>query len=481
MHAQWSKEWRLLRPGLVAAAGLAVLPLVMPVEERSRFASNELFTFCMFLGGVLLGIETFGREFHQHTSTLWLAQPRSRAGLWWSKLATTGMAVAGVTLLNWVLLISMAPFRGFLPNVEELMRPLVGMLGGAALGLFWSVWLRQTWAAFWMSLIVPGTLMMALLSLRSLWYLREVGSSSPAPDVSAMFRYCFFLLSVLAFVLARCRFNRLEDLGPVGDDVQLKLPRFMGSLSLTGRRTEHRKRTRASSLWWKEIRLQQVNLALAAGLAVVMLLTEILRRIALGMPERFGPRDLDYIDFMWLLWGLLPLTIGLASMAEERRLGVDSWQETLPVSRARRWWIKMGTAYGLALVVGVVVPVIGMKVSYAEVGLITPYQLGLAWILMTTAGLYVSSLARNLVHAISILIPFAIGLTVALTGGVWLTRVWGPQPPDWYPGIPHDTHFKVVMLALWFVVLGWLGWKNSAPGVGMSPALRLNVSSLATT
>ena len=174
MHVQLLKEWRLLRPGLVAAIGLALLPLVLPVAPEIRDERGYFLAFGLFLGGVLLAIEAFGAEFHQRTSTLWLALPQPRAGLWRSKLAMTGLAVATAVLVHWMALVAGAPWRGGLPNLIEFVRPMVAILGGAALGLFWSVQLRQTWAAFWMSLIVPGALALLIQLLLALF--------SPMPE-----------------------------------------------------------------------------------------------------------------------------------------------------------------------------------------------------------------------------------------------------------------------------------------------------------
>jgi hypothetical protein len=244
--------------------------------------------------------------------------------LWWSKLAATGLALAGVVLLNWVLLFASAPFRGFLPNLEEIIRPAIAMLGGAALGLFWSVRLRQTWAALWMSLITPGALMMLIQLLAVLlWPAPETNLVADQPDVGGMFAFGFCLVGVLAFILARQGFQQLEDLGPVGEDVQLKAPRFVQNLLRVGARPERSTRTANSSLWWKEIRLQQVNLALAGGFALILLFLHFVRHAALSTSGRFSPKDFEFVEFLWALWSLLPLTIGLATLAEERRLGVD--------------------------------------------------------------------------------------------------------------------------------------------------------------
>jgi hypothetical protein len=480
MHAQWSKEWRLLRPGLVAAVGLAVVALVLPVDPQSRVDVSYLLTFCMFLGGVLLGIETFGREFHQQTSTLWLALPMSRAGLWRSKLAMVGLTVAGVALVHGITLLAGAPLRGFLPNFVELARPAFAIVGGAALGIFWSVLLRQNWAAFWMSLIVPGALMMLIQLLVVLfWPMPEPDQAARQPDVGGMFALGFCLVSVIAFVLARRRFDRLEDLGPVGEDVQLKAPRFLHAFLGVSARSERQTRNVNSALWWKEIRLQQVNLALAAGFAVVVVIAQLLRRMALAMSDRVSPRDLEAVDFLWALWSLLPLTIGLATVAEERRLGVDSWQATLPVSRARRWWIKIGAAYAIAFGIGVVVPVIGEMLTRADPFMNMLIFHGLAWLIMTTAGIYVSSLSRNLVHAISILVPFGVLLALALGGGVWLTEQVVPASLSWQAWLSTELHFMVMTGVMMFLALLWLAWRNSAPGWNHVAAWRNNLSVIA--
>ena len=248
----------------------------VPGDHESRGDVSMLLTLCMFLGGVLLGIETFGREFHQQTSTLWLALPMSRAGLWRAKLKMAGLAVAGVVLLNWMLLLASAPLRGFLPNLERghptggchvRRRGLGPLLVGAPasdLGGALDV-ADHAGSADDVDPVAGG----AASGPR-----RKATRSRTQPDFGGMFAFgfCRQLVSI-AFFLARQRFDQLEDLGPLGEDVQLKVPRFLANLLRVGAPSERRTRRANRSLWWKEIRLQQVNLALAAGFALVLLVT----------------------------------------------------------------------------------------------------------------------------------------------------------------------------------------------------------------
>jgi hypothetical protein len=458
-----------------------VLPLMLPVDAASREYVSYVVALCTFVGGVLLGIETFGREFHQQTSTLWLSLPMSRAGLWRSKLAMIGAAVSGVTLVQWLAMLAGAPLRGFVPNSGEMVRPALALIGGATLGVCWSLLLRQTWAAFWMALIVPGALMLLIqLPVTFLWPRTEMDTSAPERAVAALFAIGFCAVTVIAFYIARRRFEWLEDLGPVGEDVQFKAPGFLRTWLRVDARSERQAQSATRSIWWKEIRLQQVNLALAVGLGLVIVLMHWLRQAAWTMSDRFGPQDLEFVDFLWALWVLLPLTIGLATVAEERRLGVESWQATLPVSRARRWWIKIGAAYAISFGVGVIVPVVGGTIIYDGTPSGALKFLVIAWLLMTTTGIYVSSLARNLVHAISVLVPFAVAVALAMGGGLWLTHVLSQQPIDAYSRIPIELHFRVVTGGLFLVALLWLAWRNCVPGgETLRRALGLNVGLLA--
>lgn len=486
MNVQWSKEWRLLGPGMVAAVGLAILPLMLPVEaqvdSQNRDEVSYLMSFCMFVGGVMLGVEAFGREFHQKTSTLWMALPMARASLWRFKLLPLSGAVAGVVLLHWAVLLGVAPWRGFYPGAWEVVRTLVGITVGAALGVCWSLVLRQTWAALWMALIVPGALMLLIqLLVVVFWPAGEYGKAVSTPNMAGMFAFGFCTLGIIAMVAARRGFNRLEDLGPVGEDVQLRLPSRLRLWGEADVQSDEHGLSATRALWWKEFRLQQVNITLAGGFAVIMLLVQVLRQVAMRMPERFGPNDIEVFDYLWALWSLLPLTIGLASLAEERRLGVDAWQETLPVSRRRRWWIKVGATYGIAFIIGVLVPVVGESITRSDPVVNMMVFHCLAWLIMTTAGIYVSSLARNLVHAISILLPFGVLLALSSASGLWGVAMLGPGPIDRYAWIPMEWHFYTVFSVLLFVALMWLAWRNAVPGMshGQGALWRFNGGTIA--
>jgi hypothetical protein len=133
----------------------------------------------------------------------------------------------------------------------------------------------------------------------------------------------------------------------------------------------------------------------------------------------------------------------------------------------------------MAFGIGVLVPVTGEMLTRSDpLGNMLLFH-GLAWLIMTTAGIYVSSLARNLVHAISILVPFAFVLGLALVGGLWLVEMLGPGPIQRYAAISAEQHFTAVIGALLFVALLWQAWRNGVPNMGEGLAWRFNMAAIA--
>ena len=109
-----------------------------------------------------------------------------------------------------------------------------------------------------------------------------------------------------------------------------------------------------------------------------------------------------------LYFALLAVLIGSVASAEERQLGTLASQQLLPIAAWQQWVVKAGTAIGLAVLLGIILPL----VLYAVMpppddrlpARLLREPLGLV-ILLSTLSLYVSTLCGNAVRAMVAAIP----------------------------------------------------------------------------
>jgi hypothetical protein len=166
----------------------------------------------------------------------------------------------------------------------------------------------------------------------------------------------------------------------------------------------------------KELHLQRVAFALTA-MYVVAALADAALRLA-------RPHDLPLLKTATVgYWLCLPVLMGSVASADERQLGTLSWQLLLPAPAWRQWAAKTGSVFGLALLLGIAVPVLMLNLPGAG------DQLGPAWssvgeatvqaLALAAVGLYASSLVSSGVIAVGI--SFA-----AITAGLLLTETFAP-------------------------------------------------------
>ena len=74
-----------------------------------------------------------------------------------------------------------------------------------------------------------------------------------------------------------------------------------------------------SALVWKELQLQQVNILIAAVVFALHLASVVIRQVH---PNFDNPNVRGLLELIWMLWLAMPLLIGSAAVAEERRVGV---------------------------------------------------------------------------------------------------------------------------------------------------------------
>jgi hypothetical protein len=117
---------------------------------------------------------------------------------------------------------------------------------------------------------------------------------------------------------------------------------------------------------------------------------------------------------------LLAVLIGSVASAEERQFGTHAPNLLLPLARWKGWAVKAGVAFGLALVLGIVLPsllmlagwrLFGWEVGFAPVVLV---PLVVTVILATSGSLFVSSFSASGVRATVVCFPFMLSAAALL-------------------------------------------------------------------
>jgi hypothetical protein len=224
---------------------------------------------------------------------------------------------------------------------------------------------------------------------------------------------------------ARHLFFRAEDTQWTGGTITLpRLRWFQGAKQPT----VHRLRPMAA-LIGKELQLHQ-SAYLVGALLLLIHVVVLFARIFGDDPQDRGQFLGMVVDLWWVLWLALPLMIGAASIAEERRLETHQSQLCLPVKRRTQTLVKSGVALVLGVLLGALVPALlegvgarlgamnrilelhrgDLAVSFLR--FLWPMGLVSAWI--TLVSLYVSAITRHTLQAIGAAVPIGVALT-ALT------------------------------------------------------------------
>jgi ABC-type transport system involved in multi-copper enzyme maturation permease subunit len=419
------KEIRLLLPAWVAAMLLAILPaLVLDLGWLADLYSGvyardyvDLLAFdlpMIFSIGVLfLGVSSFGQELNSGAFTLLLSQPIDRRRVWQVKtiallLAFISVCVAGMTAIWSQFYI----FQGALVNPADLTAHESGTLEFLALsclvmfsgGLWTTLLLRQTAGAFWFTLLIPLAIILAIQTGMSLF---------PVTDqiVDNITMAVLFIYGIAGLFYARRLIFNVEDLPGTGREITFLWRKERTTSTAAARSRQPRHWVSASV--WKEIQLHQVNFFIA----IVVLALNLLSLLARKIHPHFDNPDIGFmLEQVWVLWLLMPLLIGCAAIAEERKLGIIESQLCLPVSRRAQFVIKFLVALVLSLLFGAVIPsIIEHTVNFGETDWFS------FWVFYAAAALflvsfYASSLARSTLQAIgfAVALPIVVGSVIAL-------------------------------------------------------------------
>jgi ABC-type transport system involved in multi-copper enzyme maturation permease subunit len=345
------KEIRLLLPGWAVSLVLALSIWLVPADPHSIpvfTVSEASFTLLLFLFYpitlVMTALSSFGSEISSGTFHFLLAQPVTRSRIWWTK---TGLLAAAVlsAWLAWCLSCSLhQPIRTD-PHYWRDLWLLTGLFAIAVYsGGLWTVLLfRQVAVAFWLANLTPVALFVTAFNL-----LPGDVSDETVTEVLAM---VFGVYGVVGFWFARRLFMRAQDTQWTGGT--LALPEIRELVRFKIASGARRKWQPWMALLVKELRLHESQFIIA-GVLVLLHLGVIATR-------HFGYFSINslmavLLECYWWLWLVMPLLVGCAAVAEERKLGTHEGQLCLPVKRRTQFAVKLWVVLALAILFGAVMP-----------------------------------------------------------------------------------------------------------------------------
>ena len=478
MNPRILKECRALAPMWGVALLLVLTPLLLLPTRRLFEDIISLLLPVFTLGAVLLSIATFGKEFAQGTYGLLLVQPISRWRLWWEKTLVLGLALASVWLVFLGLVLEFTAVRDRISGLTAGDLVITSLLIGSAAyggGLCLTLLLRQANGAFWLALFFPAALCLGVGWLaHKLW--------GEEADTGWTLIVTLVAYSVVSYALGLRLFLKRQDVAWGSSDVTIPL----APAWLVGRATQAQPGRRfgaLGALLYKELHLQQVNLFCGVLFVLLFAGAMAVRRSDLKVGD-ISLHDIP-LGLLFLIWALMPFLIGAVTIAEERRLGILEWQQSLPVSRFRQFLAKWLPACALSVLLAAVLPWLLDALAYVFTGESVTGIMKLPWessgwkslalaglpvaasIMATTIGLFASSLTRNLLQTLSLIVGL-VAATWALVALFLLAYDSAPVPPSGLLGI--------VGMPTLFAVLGWLGFRNYCEAVPGARLWRKNLT-----
>jgi len=340
MNALVKKEIRLLAPGFIA--GLLMVGAIWLLPEGIGLNAGVWLFLCAML---MMALGAFGREFSAGTFPMLLAQPVSRIRIWRTKtgLLAVMMALAWVAWsVSWMLnMLESGPASG-LRGIEI----STGLFAVAVYsGGLWTVLLfRQVTAAFWFTILAPC----------AIWAVIENSLSRQSREfIERTEILAFIAYGIAGFMFARWLFLRAQDAQWMGGNI--RMPERCGlDCFKTGPGAQRKWRPR-TALMMKEFQMHQAQFVMAGVLLLLHLGVIAIRKF--GNVQKTSSFEI-LLESFWMLWLVIPLLIGCAAVAEERRMGTLEGQLCLPVKRRMQFGLKFFVVIVCSLVLGLEMPVL---------------------------------------------------------------------------------------------------------------------------
>ncbi len=447
-------------------SGIAALLTAVPIFLFRSFGwtASEFLPFHLALLAITtswLGAGILGKDISLGLLAFSFAHVESRKTLWSEKLQTAllhigvllGLSFGALWLSGGLATLELSEETQ--PATRIVALAFVGLLicltslGG---GIFYSLTLRSYQGAFWLTLLAPAGIAVAIIFPIILTPLATVSSAYWSLVFIALLVY-----GITVTLLGHQRFHTWQDLGTWGGDIWLSLHQAKKS-SLQTKKQIRRYRPLVA-LIRKELYLQHLNVMIVIALLALYGISANLYDTATQGPE--GAALFAYFCRLVLLI-FLPLAIGATAISEERRLRVNQWQQTIPSSAFLQWITKAGVIYMISLSATVIAP-LGIDSFFQDFWSRVTESFGspivvacLIPLLATTLGLYASSLSKSFLVALgssALLALVAVGLywltLQALLRGITINAMAFPQ-----------LLLAVMLLITAIPLMWWLTYQN---------------------
>jgi ABC-type transport system involved in multi-copper enzyme maturation permease subunit len=483
MNPLVKKEIRLLLPSFGICCALALPNLLFRFDTNGSLQNGGwfflAFVFCGAMA-VMLALNSFGAEISSGTFSNLLAQPISRQKIWDTKILALAVSLSIVGIFFSACGIVRLAIIGHDLNLLDLFTGIVTFGLVVFSGGLWTVLLlRQVAVAFWFTVLVPGMMLVILAGLLA-------GNSDEFNE--GIIAVVLGAYSLAGFFFARWLFFRAQDWQWTGGT--LVMPEMRGLTRLKSFAFPHRARTPRAALWRKEIQLHQAQFVIAFILLVLHLGAIVTRH--LGHFRKNSTTEF-ILEGFWVLWLVMPLLVGCAAVAEERKLGTHESQLCLPVKRRTQFAIKLLVAFGLSLALGALMPLLleGTKIlpdthlkgifapdwwnqtsSTVQIfignclgtlsGLMPLLTLAGVTVLISGISFYVSTLARNTLQTLA---PAVAGIALMC---FLLSTATIPEPFEyklgflWHGPLPY--YIALPMVALTLLALAYSNYQHVLTG-----------------
>jgi hypothetical protein len=383
------KELRVLLP--IALCALAVMVAAGRGPEWSRISLLAYFIGCSALGAIAAG-----HDFTYRTAGWMLSLPVSRRKIWSRRLFIVAALMLPLALLvfkrTWSSGIwSASRWASFEEFAVYICAPA---LGGLCL-------------APWLTLISRSPMFGTVFSLGIPFAVLALLSRFEKPELI----YAVMpVLWIAGFLLGARKFMTLEIIDGA-TSASVELPRASAE--------RFRRRSPIVQLFKKEFMLQRLSI----GLALISICLTLLLKP-------------DYAQYWTLAYSVaLLLLIASIASADERQMGTAEWQTLVPVAFWKQWLIKFAVTWGLAVVVGMALPitVLVFKLGdFQKLGIndgLLEALIFLSASLLVVITLYISSLCNSGLKALltALLVSALTAFAISQLFDFYVQRIVGPE------------------------------------------------------